>query len=74
MQNRYTLLLELLWSLSGKSGNRFSRETNKKQFRACLVQMDLKDSATENGRPDGPVLPDVTDDLSWGRIAGCFRQ
>lgn len=24
--------------------------------------------------PDPPVLSNVTDDLSWGRIAGCFAE
>jgi hypothetical protein len=37
-----------------------------------LFRQDCR--SAKKGSPDGPVLPNVTDDLSWGRIVGCFRR
>jgi hypothetical protein len=39
-----------------------------------LISFSGKSAEKRKGNPDGPVLPIVTDDLSWGRIVGCFRE
>ncbi|OLP45344.1 hypothetical protein BJF95_18750 [Rhizobium oryziradicis] len=37
-----------------------------------LISFFGKNAEKRKSNPDGPVLLIVTDDLSWGRIVGCF--